>query len=942
MDWKTPALEHAADFLLRQARRADGAVDLRDTLVLVPTKHAGRRLRERLAVAAAKDGRALLISPVEMPPALFRPRPSSQPLAAGAAAEAFWRRTLRSVPKDEAGPLRIGNDWRLSATQAALADQLASLRDSLCEENHTLQSFSEKYAALDEPVELERWQCLAGLEKKYLETVRAAGWRDDVEAKQAVARDPMLPPGVTRVVVLFAPDPPELALCALRLLSKTVPVDICVHAPELEAAAFDEWGRPDSEAWAGRALSLLPEQVEVCGDGASANEHIRKILQEAGPAARSGMVVGAGDAQTTSRLALVLERDGIPVFNPSGTPSNRLALFSLVQRLLRLRREKSAEALMGIFRHPAVLQRLEGELDAENLLLPITDKFQNQQMPASYEAAQSSAPLYGAHQSDDGTMREKTILQGAMGRVKEWISVLENEPRSTSVLKVLEDVYAARVSDRALSEEAGLLCNVLTAHAKVEKICEGTDIETDDLLCRGLASETLETVRRDGDVELLGWLELAWEDAPAVLLTDLNDGLIPDALTVDAFLPDRVRTRAGLRDNRRRYARDAHTLETIVQSRSANQVRGFMPRRSPQGDPLRPSRFLLGVAACTDDLARRARYFFSDPPSVFQSVERDPGWMISSPALASVAAMETISPSRLKTYLSSPFEYYLKYVAGLKDPFAYAHELNPLDFGTAMHEIFRRFAESDARDTADAEKIQKCLEGQLDRYFNQRFGSGHDRGLPLQIQYEIMRRYLPPVAEAQAKWREVGWRIDQVEYNVEMQCGGVMLRGRVDRVDVNEKDQRVCIMDYKTSGSGESPQKAHLGGKTRNSCAQFGENQSWKDLQLPLYAVAIRARYPTAPSLRAAYIVLPKEVEKTAVLEWPLGEQQIAGAVECAERIIRRIQAGVFWPPSAEFEKDDAKYRLFFEKIEKFLSPARLQSLRDAADDFEAREKGKS
>ena len=51
--------------------------------------------------------------------------------------------------------------------------------------------------------------------------------------------------------------------------------------------------------------------------------------------------------------------------------------------------------------------------------------------------------------------------------------------------------------------------------------------------------------------------------------------------------------------------------------------------------------------------------------------------------------------------------------------------------------------------------------------------------------------------------------------------------GKIDRVDRHEETRQVAIWDYKTSDSGEGPNKAHIKGR--------GKNQKWKDLQLPLY-----------------------------------------------------------------------------------------------------------
>ena len=60
-----------------------------------------------------------------------------------------------------------------------------------------------------------------------------------------------------------------------------------------------------------------------------------------------------------------------------------------------------------------------------------------------------------------------------------------------------------------------------------------------------------------------------------------------------AFLPDALRTRLGLSDNRSRLARDAYRLTTVLHSKDS--VRLIAGRRTAEGDPLRPSRLMFRV-----------------------------------------------------------------------------------------------------------------------------------------------------------------------------------------------------------------------------------------------------------------------------------------------------------------------------------------------------------
>ena len=109
-------------------------------------------------------------------------------------------------------------------------------------------------------------------------------------------------------------------------------------------------------------------------------------------------------------------------------------------------------------------------------------------------------------------------------------------------------------------------------------------------------------------VELLGWLELPLDDAPAVIVTGVNERILPEAVGADPFLPGALRSFLGIPDDEARYARDAYLLSALIQSR--DEVHLIAGRLTAQGDPLRPSRLLF--AAEPEDVAKRIRRYLGD------------------------------------------------------------------------------------------------------------------------------------------------------------------------------------------------------------------------------------------------------------------------------------------------------------------------------------------
>ena len=133
------------------------------------------------------------------------------------------------------------------------------------------------------------------------------------------------------------------------------------------------------------------------------------------------------------------------------------------------------------------------------------------------------------------------------------------------------------------------------------------------------------------------------------------------------------------------------------------------------------------------------------------------------------------------------------------------------------------------------------------------------------------------------------------------------LSGRIDRVE-RHADGSLRIVDFKSSDKANEPHKTHFKAITSRTklteadewkCFDLpeGKRAMWLDLQLPLYAAAMRQRGQSVS--RVAYFALPKSIQDTAILEWNgFDEALIESALNCAAEAVKRIRSGQFWPPA--------------------------------------------
>jgi len=172
------------------------------------------------------------------------------------------------------------------------------------------------------------------------------------------------------------------------------------------------------------------------------------------------------------------------------------------------------------------------------------------------------------------------------------------------------------------------------------------------------------------------------------------------------------------------------------------------------------------------------------------------------------------------------------------------------------------------------------------------------------VQFESARQRLRAAAEVEALARADGWRTLHLERKFEFPLGGLVVSGKIDRID-RHADGRVRVLDYKTGDTAAEPVAAHLRAVRSDELErpewlrtvnEAGKARAWADLQLPLYRRAVAAEFGDA--VACGYFNLPKAAAETGVAMWDgLARETQAAAERCAAGVVAAIAAGEFWPP---------------------------------------------
>jgi hypothetical protein len=415
-------------------------------------------------------------------------------------------------------------------------------------------------------------------------------------------------------------------------------------------------------------------------------------------------------------------------------------------------------------------------------------------------------------------------------------------------------------------------------------------VEALRLLRRTLSGARLPPPAEPDTIELLGWLELPLDDAPALVVTGFDEGRVPEPVGAFPLLPEGLRRALGLPDDARRLARDAYALTLLA--RSGRELLIVSGRRNAAGDPLRPSRLMF--LAPEEQALARARLFGSEPegrvPETAAPVAPPPRAL---PRLPVERPVTSVRVTAFKTYLRSPYRFYLEQVARLRREHDDARELDPLAFGSLAHEALELLAGATPSDPA---ALGAVLGQRVDALVAAQCGAAPPAAVLLQA--ENLKYRLAAFARWHARQFHEGWRVARVEWAPEggvpfdVDGGSLRLTGRIDRIDVHARSGAWRIIDYKTSESGADPGSTH---RRRDG--------TWTDLQLPLYVELARPLLPELVALGAkaalpqlGYVVLPHVAppESGFWLPAPWGEDDLADALAEARRVGGCILRGEF------------------------------------------------
>ncbi len=947
LDWSKPALPAAADYLVARCAK-DGMLDLSGLMVVVPGGRAGRRLLE-IVVQKAEEKGLLLTPPTittegRVPELLYAPK---RPFADELTQKLAWAEALLSLPAAVRQPLLPHPPATDDPSRwLELGELLRRIHVELAADGLDFQHVLSRGPGVPGFAEEPRWQALAAAQDAYHRCLDALGlW--DIQTARLVAVQKREIRTDKEVILLGAVD---LNSTLRQMLDQVADrVTALIHAPQSLASRFDVHGCLIPEAWLSAEIPLHDEQIERVDGPADQADAVARWLASLGGEYRSDeVVVGVPDESLVPQLVRQLTQCGLTGRWVAGRHIAETGPYRLLTAVAEYASRRQFGDLARLVRHVDVERWLDeevraaGERGRESFRADALKKgkslSRNESRPLFAALEQPPAPGRGGNwltaldqyqqkslplrldvarlqreQRDERNWPAGIVLAAHL-QVEKLLAGASDQPQPLAewiepLRRVLATIYSGRMIDRDQPDERYLEQALRAIVAAVDGLRAVpaelqpavTFSQASELALLPLAAEAIPPPPDPQAVELLGWLELALDDAPALVVTSVNEGIVPKSATVDSFLPNELRRHLELDDNDRRYARDAYALSVLAASRK--ELRLVVGHRDADGNPLQPSRLLF--AADPETVARRAVTLFASPPPAVKRRQLLAG-LPPAPKTSALSPphpepltepLTRISVTQFRSYLACPYRYYLSYILRLETLRDDADELDGGMFGDLVHSVLEQFGRDEQmRQSADAEAIFHYLSERLEATSAVRYGSLHGRPA-VRLQVEQVRRRLRQFAKIQAQRTADGWQILHSEdtqklLSTPLDVDGqpMILCGRIDRIDWHPPSDTIFVLDYKTGDGGDSPQKAHRRGN------------DWIDLQLPLYRHLLRCvplgGGPSEKSTVAlGFFLLPKDESRCCVelAEW--SPEELAQADEIAREVIRKIRSQEFWPP---------------------------------------------
>ncbi|SHI65812.1 PD-(D/E)XK nuclease superfamily protein [Mesonia phycicola] len=533
------------------------------------------------------------------------------------------------------------------------------------------------------------------------------------------------------------------------------------------------------------------------------NVQIYGIPKNIGQAKQTAQILSTIPVEQLSKTAIILNDEGLlnPLLNSlpqtiekvnitMGLPlkdTPLAALFEIIFELQQLPTEQYYyKPIIEILNHPFVLNKL-GEVSKE-LQLQI-------------------------HQENLVYLTKEQILSLSTQETKKLLSpILIKHEQPVALLKALvvftQSLRYQNSTEKPLETE--YLYHFHKLFIKILNLVEtNSPITTIKSLHRiykdSLATESLDFSGSPFDgLQLMGMLETRVLDFENIIISSVNEGVLPAGKSSNSFIPFDLKKEYGLPTYKEKDAiYTYHFYRLLQRAKNIHILYNTEPSGLNSGEK---SRFITQLEIESPKNNRPNTQFLNPfvPPRKreLKKIQKSPEVIEKLKKLA----QHGFSPSALTSYIRNPLDFYKNYVLNIKDTEEVEETVAANTLGTVVHDTLEKFYkpfENKEITKNDLLIMKKNIVSQVQLEFKNTYKQAPiNKGKNLII-YEIAKRYISNFLNKElAELEQHTISIKEVENKLKCKIDiseldfDVFIGGKVDRVDYI--DEKLRIIDYKT------------------------------------------------------------------------------------------------------------------------------------------------
>ncbi|MFY0631957.1 MAG: PD-(D/E)XK nuclease family protein [Flavobacteriaceae bacterium] len=303
-------------------------------------------------------------------------------------------------------------------------------------------------------------------------------------------------------------------------------------------------------------------------------------------------------------------------------------------------------------------------------------------------------------------------------------------------------------------------------------------------------------------LQLMGMLETRVLDFENIIITSVNEGIIPSNSTQSSFIPFDVKIDFGLPTYREKDAIYSYHFFRLLQ-RAKNVYLLYNTENDSFGNGEK-SRFISQLELMREGLISK----FISPKVVTDGKslkEIDKNEQVLEKL--KILAEKGISPSTITNYLYNPIAFYNQKILGIKELDTVEETVAANTMGTVVHDTLDELYSSYINQTLTIEILDAMLKkakALVQKYFEKHFKNGDISRGRNRLIFEVANRYVERFLLLEKKLVKEGkqLKILATELNLETTISvpgidfPIKIKGIVDRID--ELDGTLRIIDYKT------------------------------------------------------------------------------------------------------------------------------------------------